>query len=1175
MRGGPGFCLINFYFWRLIMSDSTPVASYGASLFLPKTQFPLRAGHAERDAHWRADLGKNNGYMPSPAPTFVLHDGPPYANGNLHLGHALNKVLKDLVARSRVMAGGRVDFTPGWDCHGLPIEWKVEESYRDQGVSKSDVSVLDFRQSCRDYASQWVDTQKDQFQELGVAAAWDKPYLTMDFSSQAKVAREFMHVVMSGLLYQKSRPMMWSPVEQTVLAEAEVEYHPYTSTSAWVGFRAQSGPLSGCLLLAWTTTPWTLSASSGLAFSQTLDYGLYERQTESGETVSLVFAKSQYDAVSAALKEELTFKRDVSHQDLSSTTLSHPLSSVDHYWEEMVLGCWAGDHVQGGTGSGLVHTAPAHGPDDFAFGQSLGLPLHDVLDDAGCLVSHLPVFGGLPVLNLPVAGSKKKDKRDGKKNNRQSHERDHVRKDGTVHSSLLGDAPSLGCSSPLENSFPCQDSSSSQGVTSQPAFAGVEVLGNANDAVLSSLARAGLLMAREKHTHSYPHSWRSKSPVVFKTTPQWFVSLDTPFDVKEGKDGEQHRKRKHNARDSKQDNRSQRDKDTQNNHETNEKHPFNQSSDGNNSSDSNDSDAKGHSQYLQSTVLESTTLRQRAVNALDNVVFTPHHGKEKLLGMVQSRPDWVLSRQRQWGVPLTLFTRKDKKPNEAGYLLQDECVNVRVYEDFCQHGANAWYQEGAKARYLGDDYAPDDYEQCFDVLDVWFESGCSHVLANLDAPADLCLEGVDQHRGWFQSSLLHSVLRFDRAPYKHVLTHGFVLDAKGRKMSKSEGNVSTPQDVLKDCGVDGLRLWVAMGDYTKDLKLSKDSLSGARDTYKKLRNTLRYLLGVLGDDTYAQSARSFHYHAPDHYAPDGSGVHQGTYQDTYQDPHPDMTPACASTDPFPSSFLRPSLSSLSSSSFCLSKNGEVKESSLPFKSLPLLERWLLDRLHSTNEKVKSDYASLSFGSAVSTMHEFCAQTLSALYCEARKDALYCDSQTSHERQCALYALSLCLDVCLSWMSPVMVLCAHEALMARYPQGGQVRFLSLHAWCDDEARAAMEPVLGLKSDVSTLLAQTKTKPGRAVLRLDGEKPSLDANTLALVFGAARVDFSHSHHPMQTKSYQDSLSVLDKASLAHQGRVALVFAHDAACPRCWVGQEEDSLCARCASVMREHEDKDEGE
>ena len=696
--------------------DTAPTSGktdYKSTLKLPDTAFPMRANAARTEPELLFAWGPDNGYAQlrkarTGAKAFTLHDGPPYANGHLHMGHALNKVLKDMVCRSQHEMGFDARFRPGWDCHGLPIEWKVEEQYREQGLSKEDVPVLEFRAACRTYAAQWVKVQRDEFCRLGVAADWEDPYLTMDFSAEASVARSFLAMVDAGLVYQDLKPVMWSPTEQTALAEAEVEYHDRKTPAAWVAYRALSGPLAGTDFVAWTTTPWTLPASAALAVSARLSYGLYkvERQTEEAWAKPgqvLLLADERVSETANALRVDLSFVRNVSLDEMLSTTLAHPLRSQGHPWEDP-LPCLCADHVTGDTGTGLVHTAPAHGADDYKLGRRANLPMPSAVDRHGHLLECYGALGKACVL-----------REDGKD-------------------------------------------------------------GDANPRVLSALTQAGTLLGRKTLLHSYPHSWRSKAPVLFLATPQWFAGVDRPLPA-------------------------------------------------------------------------GGTMRSKALGSCEQVDWLPSSGKRRMLAMLKGRPDWVLSRQRAWGVPLVLFTRKDLPSDHPDFLLRDPEVDARVLAAFEAEGADAWYQDGAAARFLAPDHDPELYEQCMDVLDVWFDSGSSHswALKEDEAQADLYLEGTDQHRGWFQHALLHGVAMNGQPPFKAVMTHGFTLDAKGRKMSKSMGNTVTPENVIERYGADVLRLWVALADTRFDLKAGDQPFNSARDAYRKLRNTLRFLLGVLHD----------------------------------------------------------------------------------------------------------------------------------------------------------------------------------------------------------------------------------------------------------------------------------------------------------------------------------------
>jgi isoleucyl-tRNA synthetase len=725
------------------MNDTAQSATekdYSATLFLPETEFPMRAGLPQREPDWLKrwedmDIYERQREQAKDRPLFTLHDGPPYANGNIHIGHALNKTLKDIVSRSMQMLGFNSAYVPGWDCHGLPIEWKIEEQYRAKGKDKNEVPVVEFRQECRAFAEQWVDVQRDEFKRLGILGEWDNPYLTMSFDAEAQIARELMKVSMTGQLYRGSKPVMWSVVERTALAEAEIEYADYESDTIWVKFpvsRIQSVDghdtdeiiahrehLTGASVVIWTTTPWTIPANRAISFSSRIAYGLYEVTQAPAENWArtgdkLILADNLAAEVFAKAKVEAHIRlQDVPASVLAGISAHHPLRGLAGGYEFDVP-LLDGEHVTDDAGTGFVHTAPGHGLDDFGIWMESTRLLQDrgidptipyCVDDGGFYTKDAPGFDGARVIDD-----------NGKK-------------------------------------------------------------GDANSKVITALAEHGNIIARGRVKHQYPHSWRSKKPVIFRNTPQWFVYMDKDIDGAAG-----------------------------------------------------------------------DTLRTRALASIDKTKFYPAAGQNRLRAMIADRPDWVLSRQRAWGVPITVFVHK-----QSGEILRDETVNHRIAQSFEDEGADAWYKPGAAQRYLGADYKADDYEMVTDVLDVWFDSGSTHsfVLRNkqkwphLKFPASMYLEGSDQHRGWFHSSLLESCATNGYAPYDSVLTHGFTMDGDGRKMSKSLGNTVAPQDIIKQYGADILRLWVASSDYSEDLRLGKEIIQTTVDSYRKLRNTLRWLLGNL------------------------------------------------------------------------------------------------------------------------------------------------------------------------------------------------------------------------------------------------------------------------------------------------------------------------------------------
>jgi isoleucyl-tRNA synthetase len=701
------------------------------TLNLPQTDFPMRAGLPKREPDWLARWAQIGVYDKLRAKAagrrpFTLHDGPPYANGNLHIGHALNKILKDMVVRSQQMMGRDARYVPGWDCHGLPIEWKIEEKYRAKGQDKDAINVVDFRQECRKFAEGWVDIQREEFKRLGITGNWDDPYLTMAFHAERVIAEEFQTFLMNGTLYQGSKPVMWSPVEKTALAEAEVEYHDRQTDAIWVKFpvREASGGsiLNKATVLIFTTTPWTIPQNRAICFGPNIAYGLYEVTgtpdecwAAVGDTYLIADALAA-DVMEKARLEVGMFTRlaDVTADELASLVCAHPLASADPEWDFPVP-LLPGDHVTDDTGTGFVHTAPSHGDDDYAIGVKHGLPMtYNILDDSSYR-ADLPFFGGECIL-----------KPNGKP-------------------------------------------------------------GGANKAVIDKLKEVSALIATKRITISDAHSWRSKAPVIRLNRPQWFAAIDKPV-------------------------------------------------------------GDGQDQY-------GTTIRERALRSIDELVtWTPKTGRNRLYSMIEARPDWVLSRQRAWGVPLTCFTKKGAAHSDPDFLLRDPQVNARVLEAFEAEGADAWYKDGAKARFLTGIVDPDAYDQVFDILDVWFDSGSTHAFVlrdradgSTDGMADLYLEGTDQHRGWFHSSMLQACGTKGHAPYRGVLTHGFTLDQKGMKMSKSIGNTIAPEKVVQQYGADILRLWVAQSDYTADLRIGDEILKGVADSYRRLRNTMRYMLGSLAD----------------------------------------------------------------------------------------------------------------------------------------------------------------------------------------------------------------------------------------------------------------------------------------------------------------------------------------
>ena len=904
---------------------------WSATLFLPKTDFPMRAGLPQREPQllerWaRTGLYHRLREAAAGRAKFVLHDGPPYANGNIHIGTALNKILKDMVTRSQQMLGFDSNYVPGWDCHGLPIEWKIEEEYRAKGQDKDSVPVNEFRQQCRDFAEHWIGVQRAEFKRLGVEGDWENHYSTMAYKAEGIIAAELMKFAMNGSLYRGSKPVMWSVVEKTALAEAEVEYHDYTSDTAWVKFpvvTARLDPdfkhkseLTDASVVIWTTTPWTIPGNRAIAFSPKIAYGLYQAtKAPEGNWVKtgdkLIIADNLADRVMQSAKVE-TFEK-LASLDTTNTfpyTCAHPLRGKGYDFDVPML---AADYVTDEDGTGFVHTAPGHGREDF-----------------DTWTEHAPELGKRGV-------------------------------DTTIPFTVDGDG---------------------RFTKDAPGFTGKRVIddkgnkGDANEAVIKALAEAGMMVARGRLKHQYPHSWRSKKPVIFRNTPQWFIAMDKALRIA-----------------------------------SLAANPPPPGGEGLGVGGSPASEALGSPPPLPSPTRGegvrtqraggNATLRETALRAIEETQFVPASGQNRLRGMVQSKPDWVISRQRAWGVPITVFVHK-----ETGQVIPsskfphaDELM-ARIRDAMTQRGADAWFETGAQARFLKGLVAdPAEWEQVTDILDVWFDSGSTHAftledpdvfpgLAGIKRRRDggtdrvMYLEGSDQHRGWFQSSLLESCGTRGRAPFDVVLTHGFVLDEKGQKMSKSLGNTVAPQDVIKTSGADILRLWVAASDYADDLRIGPEILKTFVETYRKTRNTLRWMLGTLA-----------------HY--DGRQT---------------IAPA----------------------------------------DMPELERLMLHRLVELDGIVRAAYAAYDTKRVVATLSQFMNTDLSAFYFDIRKDALYCEPYSSAKRRAALQTIEQIFRCTTLWLAPLLCFTGEETWLARYPsQTGSVhaeQFAQVPAAWRDEALA---------------------------------------------------------------------------------------------------------------------------
>ena len=860
---------------------------WSATLFLPKTAFPMKAGLPQLEPRLLERWAKLGMYerlrrKAKGRPKFVLHDGPPYANGNIHIGTALNKILKDMVTRSQQMLGFDSNYVPGWDCHGLPIEWKIEEQYRAKGQDKDAVPVVEFRKQCREFAEHWIGVQREEFKRLGVEGDWQHFYSTMDYRAEGTIAAELMKFAMNGALYRGSKPVMWSVVEKTALAEAEVEYHDYTSDTVWVKFpvvaaeplhwvtadvdgdpkktearekdeaegRKHQQRLKEASIVIWTTTPWTIPGNRAIAFSKKINYGLYEVTAVPEGTWAkvgdkLILADKRAGEVLKAARVEAWVRHDpVEASTLSGMLCQHPLRGMGYTFEVPLL---AGDHVTDEDGTGFVHTAPGHGREDFEVWTANASELRErgidptipfTVDADGRFTKEAPGFEGKRVI-------------DDKGNK-----------------------------------------------------------GDANEAVITALKDADMLIARGRLKHQYPHSWRSKKPVIFRNTPQWFIAMDQALRMP-GQGGNQ-------------------------------------------------------------------TLRESALKAIAETEFVPLSGQNRLRGMIEARPDWVISRQRAWGVPITVFQHKETgEVIPSAKFSQSAELMARIRTAITEKGADAWFEKGARERFLaGLVDNPADWEQATDILDVWFDSGSTHTftledpqafpqLAGIRRQRDggrdrvMYLEGSDQHRGWFQSSLLESCGTRGRAPFDMVLTHGFILDEKGEeKMSKSKGNTLSPQDLMKTSGADILRLWVASADYTGDIRFGPTVLQGTAESYRKLRNTLRWMLGTLA-----------------HY------------------------------------------------------EGRQK---VAIATMPELEQFMLHRLVELDEVVRKAYAEYDYKRVVAVLSHFMNTDLSAFYFDIRKDALYCEPYSSAKRKAALETIEQIFRCTTLWLAPLLCFTAEEAWLARYP-----------------------------------------------------------------------------------------------------------------------------------------------
>ncbi|MBI1383612.1 MAG: isoleucine--tRNA ligase [Rhizobiales bacterium] len=1014
-------------------------ADWSATLYLPETDFPMRAGLPQMEPRllerWqRTGLYARLREQAKGRTRFTLHDGPPYANGNIHIGHALNKILKDFVVRSQQMLGFDSNYVPGWDCHGLPIEWKIEEEYMAKGKAKPNLgdpaAMQAFRAECRAFAEHWMAVQSEEFQRLGVEGDWKNPYTTMTFPAEAQIARELMKFAETGQLYRGSKPVMWSVVEKTALAEAEVEYQDYQSDMVWVKFpvvSASASPEPGVSpasddsasavelldssIVIWTTTPWTIPGNRAISYNPRIEYGLY-KVTEAPEgnwakvgEKYILADKLAADVFKSAKATKFERLKSVGRRNFFMMNCAHPLRGAGLGGYQFDIPLLDGEHVTDDAGTGFVHTAPGHGREDF-----------DIWMRAD--VQRSLRARGIDT-TIPYT----------------------VDADGA----FTNDAP---------------------GFTGERVITEKGEKGKANEAVIKALAEVGMMVARGRLKHQYPHSWRSKKPVIFRNTPQWFIHMDKPIEALGGR-----------------------------------------------------------------------SLREVSLEAIRATEWVPAAGENRITGMIEAKPDWVISRQRAWGVPITVFVAKGT--NE---VLVDPKVNRRIYDAMHAEGADAWFTDPDGARFLAPDYDPADFEKVNDVLDVWFDSGSTHTYVledkehfpglygfkrRVDGGNDIVmyLEGSDQHRGWFHSSLIESCGTRGHAPYDVVLTHGFVLDEAGNKMSKASRNGVSPQDAIKGSGADILRLWVAGADYANDVTLSTDIMRSFADLYRKIRNTLRWMLGTLA-----------------HYPLAPSDAHSASG-------------AVAPSD-------------------ARSASGAVA-----LEDMPELERLMLHRLAELDGVVRQAYRRYDYARVVATLSQFMNTELSAFYFDVRKDALYCEPPASTKRLAALACVEELFRHVTVWLAPILVFTSEEAWLAR---SGEADERSVHLetfpevpanWRDDVLAAKWAKVRRVRSVVNGALeVERREKRIGSSLEAAPIVHVTDGDLLAALEGVdmAEVCITSVLTVKTTKPPKGAFTLEDVAGVAVVAR----RAEGKRCERSWrfvpdVGQDPEfpTLSSRDAEAVRQ--------
>jgi len=929
------------------------MTNYSKTINLPKTNFSMKANLSEKETQWLEFWHKNKIYDKLKKKNknknkYVLHDGPPYANGDLHLGHALNKILKDVICRFKFQSAMNVEYVPGWDCHGLPIEWKVEEQFRKSGKKKSEVNLQTFREECRQFAKKWVSIQRDQFNRFGIQTDWEEIYLTMNKNSEVTIVSELLKFLESEQLYLGFKPVMWSVVEQTALAEAEIEYLEKKSKAIYVKFPVENF-LENVSVIIWTTTPWTIPCNKAIAFSNDLKYSLIEIDKD---IKSLALNKNDKIILADNLVQNFCESHSISNfskvssvdsEKLKQLKCQHPLRNLgfDHS-----VSLFEAEHVTDEAGTGLVHIAPNHGVEDFEVGIKNGLDNLPTVDNSGVYTDNVPFFSGT-----------------------------HVYK--------------------------------------------------ADESVINELKNSNTLVSSDDYFHSYPHSWRSKAPLIYRATSQWFISM------------------------------------------------------------------------------ERKDLRSKALNEIEKVKWIPENSKNRIRSMMKDRPDWCVSRQRSWGVPITIFVSKVN-----GEPLINKHVNMKILSTIKNEGIDAWFTKPTDY-FLSEIANSEEYEKVSSILDVWFDSGSSHVYVlknnGFDCKADLYLEGSDQHRGWFQSSLIESCANYGESPFKSVLTHGFVIDEKGKKMSKSLGNVISPSDVIKKYGADILRIWVANSNFNEDIKISYQSLERQAESYRKIRNTIRFILGNLNNFSF--------------------------------------------------------------------------DSKLEHKSLLPLEKFIRHKLYNLNKEIIEAYDAFNFHKVFQTILNFCSQELSALFFDIRKDALYCDKNTSLNVRSSKTVMTDVFDCLIRWLAPIIPFTTEEAWQCWKEDVNKKSELSCHLlenfelpdeWDDINLNNEWSKILEIKNAFTFAVEQKRNKKeikssleaSAFVYLKDNEYKKISENqNLSEILISANIEIS--------EDYDDQfLFNSDNKEIG----VKIFKEEGDKCPRCWKLykqlDEKNQLCDRCMSVINEN-------